>query len=195
MKLVVISVAKRKKVFPVRLLSWVLVAAYLTFMFVLSHQDGITSNSLSESIANALKPYMPAPAALGGSMYTTDFNGLIRELAHFLEFFILAILIHIALYSCRVREGRNAVLTLSICLLCAAIDEIHQSFVPGRSPVAIDLIIDAAGGIFGLIFVYLISIIKEKIMNGRQALGYVSRRSFRGFDRIPCHTRGRGNAK
>lgn len=42
-----------------------------------------------------------------------------------------------------------------ICLLYAVTDEFHQSFVPGRTSLASDIIVDFAGASIGLGLFYL----------------------------------------
>ena len=46
------------------------------------------------------------------------------------------------------RRGKLAALGLTV--LYAISDEFHQSFTPGRTPLATDVLIDTAGGIVGL---------------------------------------------
>jgi len=44
-------------------------------------------------------------------------------------------------------SGRNAVLTLIVCLIYGLLDEWHQSFVPGRDASGLDLLADGAGAL------------------------------------------------
>lgn len=154
MKLVVISVIKKKNVFLVKILSWTLVFLYLGFMYMPSIQDRTAIDSLSKSIANALEPYIPVPVISdGGGIYG-------------MEYFVLSLLLCMALYSCGLKSGKRSLLVLSICLLLAVLEKFYQMFISGKSPGIIDLIFDVTGGIFGLVFVYLISIIRERFGTG-----------------------------
>jgi VanZ family protein len=71
----------------------------------------------------------------------------IRKCAHFTEYFILSLLILRA-----IRGGRHttrfawALAAIGIVAAYAALDEFHQSFVPGRTPAVMDVLIDASGG-------------------------------------------------
>lgn len=58
--------------------------------------------------------------------------------AHFTEYAILYFLIFRA-------NGKNASLSFILTILYAASDEIHQSFVPGRTPAIYDIAIDFSG--------------------------------------------------
>jgi VanZ family protein len=65
-------------------------------------------------------------------------NIAVRKLAHVTEYGVLFALAQNAL-------RRSRWLTLGFCLLCAGADEYHQSFVPGRSATAGDVLVDAVG--------------------------------------------------
>jgi VanZ family protein len=71
----------------------------------------------------------------------------IRKCAHFTEYFIFSLLILRA-----IRHGRSdarlawALLAIAIVAGYAALDEFHQSFVPGRTPAVGDVLIDTSGG-------------------------------------------------
>ena len=73
---------------------------------------------------------------------------LIRKCAHFTEYFILSLLILRA-----IRAGRHsarlawALTAIVIVFGYAALDEFHQSFVPGRTAAFTDVLIDTSGGI------------------------------------------------
>jgi VanZ family protein len=71
----------------------------------------------------------------------------IRKCAHFAEYFILSLLVLRA-----IRGGRHtarlawALAAIGIVAGYAALDEFHQSFVPGRTPAVMDVLIDTTGG-------------------------------------------------
>jgi VanZ family protein len=71
----------------------------------------------------------------------------IRKLGHFSEYFVFSLLILRA-----IRHGRSAarlawaLVAIFIVAGYAALDEFHQSFVPGRTPAVGDVLIDTSGG-------------------------------------------------
>jgi len=78
-----------------------------------------------------------------------------RKCGHLAEYGILALLLWQAIRHTvppRSRRWRwsQAGLVLAIVLLYAASDEIHQAFVPGRTARVSDVLVDTAGGAFGL---------------------------------------------
>jgi len=72
---------------------------------------------------------------------------ILRKFAHVFEFFVLTLLF--------LRAGNGSWPSMSVkakailgglfAVLYAVSDEIHQSFVPGRGPSAIDVLIDTVG--------------------------------------------------
>lgn len=77
---------------------------------------------------------------------TAVLNFVIRKLSHLTEYGIFSALAFRALR--RDREGssrRWAVIAIAMAAGLAAIDELHQAFVPGRTGVVTDVLIDACG--------------------------------------------------
>ena len=76
----------------------------------------------------------------------------LRKAGHFGEYAILAVLIHHAL---GLTPGWSAERRLAVAWGLAALyamsDELHQSFVPGRSPMVTDVVIDSCGALAGLL--------------------------------------------
>ena len=73
---------------------------------------------------------------------------MIRKCAHFVEYFTLSLLVLRG-----IRAGRRethlgwALIAIGIVAGYAALDELHQSFVPGREAAVSDLLLDTAGGV------------------------------------------------
>jgi VanZ family protein len=74
-----------------------------------------------------------------------------KKIAHFGEFAILTILIGRAIAQSRVLRTGEMLAIVALALCYALSDEIHQSFVPGRNPSAIDFAIDAIGVAAGVL--------------------------------------------
>lgn len=73
---------------------------------------------------------------------------IIRKCAHFVEYFVFSLLILRG-----IRAGRKeahwgwAIAAITIVAAYAALDEFHQSFVPGRGASVWDVLLDASGGV------------------------------------------------
>ena len=91
---------------------------------------------------------------------------LIRKLAHFLEFTALGLLLRWLLYLLQKHGGYALLLGLT----AACVDEIIQTFVPGRGPGLKDVGIDACGVMAGMILMqagyYVIRKIQNKQIGG-----------------------------
>ena len=86
----------------------------------------------------------------------------VRKLAHFTEYFLLAITVAFPLYVYGIR-GIWLVITGGIlCVGFAALDELHQHFVSGRSCSVRDVVIDSCGALIGILFVRIIGYIGRK---------------------------------
>jgi VanZ family protein len=68
---------------------------------------------------------------------------LLRKLAHVTEYAILGALL--------LRATRRPGLALGLAALYAASDEVHQHFVEGRHAALVDLLIDIAGALVGVL--------------------------------------------
>jgi VanZ family protein len=86
----------------------------------------------------------------------------IRKLAHFTEYFLLAVSISIPLYVYGVRGIWLLLLAGIICVGYASTDEFHQLFVSGRGASPKDVFIDSCGSFTGIIFVRIFGYISRK---------------------------------
>ena len=76
---------------------------------------------------------------------------LLKKGAHLAAYAILAALLHRALGpTFRWGERPHYALAWGLTVLYAASDELHQSFVPGRTATGLDIAIDGTGAVLGL---------------------------------------------
>lgn len=83
-------------------------------------------------------------SSLPGGSVTSNYSGL----AHFLEY---ALLCSVVLFALGVRPMWADALLLAVMIASAygVTDELHQSFVPMRTPDVVDWMVDTAGALFG----------------------------------------------
>ncbi len=90
--------------------------------------------------------------------YLGDANIPVRKLAHMTEFALLYILTYRTLFEAKVKALQSTkLLSLTSFVLTvayAALDEWHQSFVPGRSSQFTDVLVDATGTLIALALVW-----------------------------------------
>jgi len=89
-----------------------------------------------------------------------EFHHLFRKCAHVAEFAVLGVLLWRGIRHAKPDPQRpwrwsQAGLALLAVLLYAATDEIHQTFVPGRTGQVSDVFIDVSGGAIGLVMLWL----------------------------------------
>jgi VanZ family protein len=85
--------------------------------------------------------------------------GLSDKSAHFLAYAALGASLVRALAGGRpsAMTGRRVVLAFVLATLYGASDELHQRFVPNRTPDPLDLVADAAGALAGAIVLALLA--------------------------------------
>jgi VanZ family protein len=77
-----------------------------------------------------------------------EIHHVIRKCGHFTEYFILSLLLLRGIRGDR-RDVRIswALATVAIVACYASLDEVHQIFVPGRTPAIADVLLDTVGGL------------------------------------------------
>lgn len=138
---------------------WLPAFFWMIFIFYLSHQPATESSELSRGVTDVII-YLIEMVITPVKLDIGCFHFLIRKSAHFIAYFILGFLVMFALKGSKVNNVRAVVLTMTICILYAISDEVHQLFIPGRSGELRDVIIDSTGASVGL-FVYF-SMMKVK---------------------------------
>ena len=140
---------KNKKI----IISWILLALWMAFIFYMSSCNGNVSSDQSGTIAYVLHNIL-------GINYSDKLIFIIRKCAHVSEFFILSILV-INLVS-KYNVKHIYFISFIVCVLYASSDEFHQLFVPGRSGLVTDVLIDLIGVVLGLLLVFLIRCFRKE---------------------------------
>jgi VanZ family protein len=71
---------------------------------------------------------------------------IVRKAAHTFLYIVLGVLA----YNVVLKDRKAIWLSIAFCALYAVSDEIHQLFVPGRGPLATDVLIDTAASCVGI---------------------------------------------
>ena len=89
-------------------------------------------------------------------------EGVVRKIAHFTEYGCVGLLSYnlIRMWEPQIWRGRFIILIQ--LFISAAIDELHQYFVPGRYASVKDVFIDVAGGITGMLLLALWMRVRKK---------------------------------
>lgn len=128
---------------PRRLARWLPAAGWYAVIWFFSAQNGVESQNVSDGVLTQLFHYdiLNSPLVLSGLL-----SFLVRKAAHMGVFFVLTGLLVFALKGYVQRPAVQAVAAISLCAALAAVDEFHQTFVPGRSGLPRDVVIDLCGG-------------------------------------------------
>jgi VanZ family protein len=137
---------------PAWLRAWWPALLWATFIFILS-TDFFSSDhtgSIIEPLLRWLFPAMPQD--------TLDFiHHIIRKSAHFVEYFIFALLLYRGVRGAR--RGWHwswALMAWLVAAVYSALDEIHQIFVPSRGPSAWDSLLDSTAAFFAIMVLFFL---------------------------------------
>lgn len=98
-----------------------------------------------------------------------DLKHLTRKAAHFGLYFCMGGLISMSLYGCLKWKGNKLILaSWGAGSLLGVVDEIHQYFIPGRSMLVKDMIIDSAGVLCAVLILFVLISIYESIKGRRK---------------------------
>lgn len=132
---------------------------YMIYSF--SAANGVASSGLSDKVSDKIVVTVDKVMKLDLSReqinyYKQRIHYPVRKAAHMTEYALLAIAIAFPLYVYGVRGIGLLILTGTVCVSYAILDEYHQSFVAGRTASAKDVAIDSIGIICGVIFVRIV---------------------------------------
>lgn len=129
---------------------WLAAAAWYGLIFYFSAQTGTASGEISDRLAFDLLQWdVDNPWGLSEVQYALFqlVTFLLRKAAHMAVYFVLTALLLRALRDPLPSVGKRAAAAIGLCGALAALDELHQYFVPGRSCQFRDVVIDLLGGL------------------------------------------------
>lgn len=139
---------------------YLLLCLWLGIIFFFSNQPGVISIKQSDSIIYKITDIVSKKDEETIKHLSTKWTFLIRKTAHFLEFFILGLIIYLVL---DIRKIKYTLITaIILAILFASLDEIHQLFVVGRTAKVFDVFIDSIGSFLAII---IVDFIKKKKIN------------------------------
>ena len=155
------------------IVSWILVIIWAGLIFFLSSMDNNESNMKSKQIVNVVIEKEVATTSAEEATKKTfkgnekekeikKLNIEFRKFAHAIEFFVLIILLIIALSNSGITGKKLFFIALIICFLYACSDEYHQTFVNGRTGRMSDVLIDTVGGMIGCVFAVIAKLIFKR---------------------------------
>ena len=155
-----------KRIRPISIILIALVIALSVTIFMMSSQESDESSETSGGVCEfLLKLFDSDFEELSNDEKAESIDNLqfiVRKAAHFSAYALICALTLCACLSLQFKALTSAVTAISYSLLFSISDEIHQSFVPGRSCEFRDVMIDLSGAVVGAMFILLVRKIIQK---------------------------------
>lgn len=157
----------------IQIVAWLAVVAWMVLIFSMSNQVAEQSGEISKTATQILfERFFSGFDELTDEQQTEFVLGAeyaVRKAAHIAEYFILSALVITALLFNKFNPLKRSITAVTVSIIYAATDEIHQLFVVGRSGKFSDVLVDAIG-IIAAAAIYLLitySVKKHKKRNFR----------------------------
>lgn len=138
---------------------------WMVIIFWFSHQPADDSQGMSNSIIELIDQLFHVNIMAQGGWLFDTFSFLVRKAAHMSEYALMAILYALCMKEYGIK--RYGIWAIAAVFLYACSDEFHQLFITGRSGQFTDVLIDTAGGCFGVLILYGFFVLKEHFYRKR----------------------------
>ena len=134
----------------------------LTFfqIFRFSNQNGEKSSGISRKITTAVTKNVKKTQELDKNKQEEvlgKIEKVIRKLAHFSIYMVVGILMMLLMNTYKIKQFDRIAISLITGIVYASSDEIHQFFIPGRSAMITDVMIDTLGVAVGIVLIKIIT--------------------------------------
>lgn len=119
-------------------------------------ESGARSSTIAESIVKLFDPGFAALTDTEQAAMLSSADHILRKVTHFCVYAALGALLFLYSLCFAAKPYAHILRALLAAAVYAASDEIHQSFVPGRGPAVTDVLLDSAGALCGILFVWLL---------------------------------------
>lgn len=127
----------------------VIVLAWMGVIFYFSHQNGVSSSKMSNTVTRwVVNTFVSNYSNLSKEEQTSILKNtsyVIRKLAHYSEYAVLGLFLFVAVFAFTSNEKIIFPVVTILGILYAISDEFHQSFIGGRAPAIKDVLIDSIG--------------------------------------------------
>ena len=130
----------------------------MILIFMFSNQAGDVSKENNKFVIYVFELFGMDLNSIFGALS----NFIVRKAAHFIEYFILYVLVYRAINTKKNSDIKVFIWSILIVFLYACSDELHQAFVPGRGPAFSDVLIDTSGGLTAFLVMYILSYTKKQ---------------------------------
>ncbi len=144
-----------------RIATGLLVLAWMAVIYCFSAQNADLSGSISGNVCDGI--VTTVNDAFRMNMTEQEVTAAadrmefpVRKMAHMFEFAVLGIFSFAFFHGVTTKERRKYLYSVLTVIVYASADELHQFFSDGRAARVSDVLIDTAGALIGLAFLYFI---------------------------------------
>lgn len=155
----------------IRAILIILLIATFVRIFCFSSQDGEESSAVSRKVTTAVTQNVKKIQDMDSKERELTLNKIehvIRKIAHFSIYTLVGILMMALMSTYDISKNKQILVSILVGIIYATSDEIHQYFIPGRSAMVTDVLIDTAGVCLGVLIVLISLQIYIKIYKKRQ---------------------------
>ena len=136
----------------------ILVISWMILIFIFSNQNGIKSSKVSDGVSTKV---VKTVEIVRKRKYSNEERKtvikkivfFVRKTAHFMEYFILGILVYLLF---KEYNFKNIYLWVVLfCFIYSITDEVHQMFINERTAKVFDVFVDTSGSIISNVLIYL----------------------------------------
>lgn len=156
---------KIDKKIQIKILKIILIIAWMIAIFIFSGQQGTESGNTSRKFTVAIIRIITGKSLALNDPFVEEIQLFIRKMAHFTIYAIGGFLIMNYAYTTEKTMKQKILYSIATGGGYAITDELHQFFVSGRSARILDVGIDTAGVIIGVLIYLALRKIIEIVIN------------------------------
>lgn len=146
----------------IRVILLILLVGTFFIIFGFSSQDGEESSGISRKITEIITDKILRLSDDNKIQIVDRMESVIRKIAHFSIYTIVGVLLMGFVSTYKIDEMKRIYISIVIGIIYATSDEIHQSFIPGRSSQLTDVMIDTMGVALGICLILILLEIVSK---------------------------------
>ena len=143
-----------------------MLAGIFYIIFGFSSQNAEESSGISKKVSESIVEITNKDKPIQEKNKIVKFlEPRIRKLAHFSIYTVVGFLLMSLCFTYKISINKKIIISLILGFIYACSDELHQTFVVGRSGEARDVLIDTSGVFIGSLISYAFYKIYKKIQN------------------------------
>ena len=142
---------------PFRITMIIMLSLTFVIIFNFSNQGGTESSGLSRKVARIIIDQLPQTKKLNEQAKNEAVEKsqtIIRKGAHLSIYALVGLLMMNLMCTYKISNKNKFLITILVGIIYASSDEIHQSFIPGRTAAFTDVCIDTCGAILGSLIAF-----------------------------------------